>query len=175
VLIEPPILSEASPMLINILTAVRRLLGFFSQVGGIRLAGRLSLMRFLFGGVDPPPELSERAGFLYRPQSVQASIYETQALPETIRYVNQSASEGAWGDWPVVILAANRAGHFDNKLLPALNDLAQLSTNGRVVTVESSHFIHFEHPQTVVSAIESVVQAARSFTIERPGVGSSNE
>jgi hypothetical protein len=42
-------------------------------------------MRLLFGGANPPAALSERAGFLYRPQSIQASLDELEALPETFR------------------------------------------------------------------------------------------
>lgn len=88
VLIEPPILTQASPFLVTALTILRQAIGVLARAGGVRLLGKLSLLRLLFGGVSPPPALAERAGLLYSPQSIQASIQETQALPETIWRVN---------------------------------------------------------------------------------------
>jgi pimeloyl-ACP methyl ester carboxylesterase len=161
VLIEPPIIEEVSPTLLLVLKAARSLVGALSRVGGVRLLGRLSLMKVLFGGSSPPQALAQRAGFLYSPRSVRASKDEVEALPETIRQVNESALPQAWKDWPVCILSAQRGAGPTPALTAALDRLAQLSTKGRVVSVKGTHFVHFEHPDLVVKTIEDVIQELR--------------
>lgn len=95
VLIEPPLFTAASPMLVGGLRLMRQGLKVLSWLGIIRLLGKRSKMNLLFGGASPPPALSERAGFLYRPAAIQTSIAEIEALPETIEALNQSNVPGA--------------------------------------------------------------------------------
>lgn len=160
VLVEPPLLAEASPVFVAALTALRRLIGALARVGGVRLLGKLGWMGLLFGGSDPPPELAQRAGFLYNPQSMRASVEETQALPETIRAVTLAATPQAWDARPVVIIAAYRGAAPRPDLAASLDRLARLSTRGRVVFVQGSHFVLFEHPERIVQAIQTILQAA---------------
>ena len=118
-------------------------------------------MKVLFAGANPLAVLSEQAGFLYRWESIQASIDEINGLPETVRLLNQSVYAGAWRDWPVTVILATRG----RKPVPALNDalqnLVQLSSKGRLLQVESSHFVPFEQPDLVVSCIQQIVDEIR--------------
>ena len=157
VLIEPPLFTAASPMLVGGLRLMRQGLKVLSWLGIIRLLGKRSKMNLLFGGASPPPALSERAGFLYRPAAIQTSIAEIEALPETIEALNQSNFPGAWRDWPVAIIAADKGKQPSPEVRRRLDALARLSANGRVQWVDSSHFVHFEHPEVVVAAIRQVI------------------
>jgi pimeloyl-ACP methyl ester carboxylesterase len=160
-LIEPPLLSGASPAMLRAVRLMRQAVGGLSRVGAIRLLGRLSGMRLLFGGVEPPAALAAHAGFLYRPSTIQASVDEIDALPETIRLLERSVSPGAWRAWPVTIVAAARGGALPPQVGASLEALAGLSTRGKLVRVKGGHFVHFEHPERVVEAIEEVVAGAR--------------
>lgn len=156
VLIEPPLLTDVNPILVSGLKLMRQGLKILSRLGIIRLLGERSKMNLLFGGASPPPALSEQAGFLYRPDAIQTSIAEIDALPETIQVMNQSNIPGSWQDWPVVIVSANKGKEPPSELKRELETLAGLSTNGKVEFVEGSHFVHFDHPELVVETIRRV-------------------
>ena len=100
----------------------------------------------------------EHAAFLHRPQSIAASIEETRALPEIIRQMNLAAQPRAWGNWLVTIIGAYRGTAPEPALLAGLEELAGLSSRGKVVTVQGSHFVHFEHPDTVAGAILAIAR-----------------
>lgn len=157
VLIEPPLFTEVSPIMVSGLRVMRVGLKILSRLGIIHLLGKRSKMNLLFGGAFPPPVLSERAGFLYRPAAIQTSITEIEALPETIQALNNSSVPGAWRNWPVVIISANKGKQVDPEVSRRLEALAQLSTNGRIQRVEGTHFVHFEHPEVVVEAIRWMI------------------
>ena len=162
VLIEPPILPEGVPTaLIAVLRVGRIAINVLARMGLIRLLGKISRMSMLFGGATPPAELSDRAGFLYRPQAIRAGLDEITAITESIRLVNETAKPNAWGDVSVVILAAYKGEALSESLSQKLHSLAGQSTNGRVVSIKGSHFLHFEHPDLVAQTILEVVEAAR--------------
>lgn len=162
VLIEPPLLTGANPILVGMLQLMRQGLKMLSWLGIIRLLGKRSKMNLLFGGATPPPTLSERAGFLYRPAAIQTSIAEIEALPETIRALNQSNVPGAWRDWPVVVIAAKKGKEPSQEVCRRVEAMARLSTNERVQWVDGSHFVHFEHPEVVVAAIRQIIDDWKS-------------
>jgi hypothetical protein len=158
--VEPPLLKEAPGVLVNLVSATRWAIGALVRVGGVRLLAKLGQGGLLYGGAAPPAPVAEHAAFLYRPQSTEAAIAETRALPEIIRQMNEAARPQAWGDWPVTIVAAYRGAAPEPALLAGLEELAQLSSRGKVVTVQGSHFVHFEHPDTVADAIMEIAQGA---------------
>jgi pimeloyl-ACP methyl ester carboxylesterase len=158
VLVEPPILQEVTPAFVTVLVMLRRAIGVLARLGVVRLLGKAGWMGILFGGTAPPPEVSDRAGFLYRAQSIKASIDETLALPETIREVNRAATPNAWGGWPVRIIAAYAGSAPKDILVQPLDRLVQLSSRGRLITVQGSHFVHFENPEVVVEAVKEITQ-----------------
>lgn len=162
VLIEPPLLTGANPILVGMLQLMRQGLKMLSWLGIIRLLGKRSKMNLLFGGATPPPTLSERAGFLYRPAAIQTSIAEIEALPETIRALNQSNVPGAWRDWPVVVIAAKKGKEPSQDVCRRVEAMARLSTNEKVQWVDGSHFVHFEHPEVVVAAIRQIIDDWKS-------------
>lgn len=112
-----------------------------ARVGIVRLLGDFSLLGILSEGVAPPRELAERAGFLYRPAAIQTSIDEIEALPTTIRLVNQSAFPGAWRDWPVVVVWAHGGNPRFAEVIEQQGQLAEFSTRGKQIVVEGSHFV----------------------------------
>lgn len=161
VLIEPPLLPAGVPPLLTAVLRLGRLgLNALARTGLIRLLGSRGRLRLLFGGVNPPRDLAGQAGFLYRPESLKTSLAEIDALPESIRLVNASARPGAWGDRPVIVLAAHKGAALPPKHARALAALAGLSANGRVKSVRGSHFIPFEHPGVVIESILEVAGAA---------------
>lgn len=157
VLIEPPLLTGASPILFGVRKLMRQGLKMLSWMGIIRLLGKRSKMNLLFGGASPPAALSEQAGFLYRPAAIQTSIAEIRALPETIQALNRSNAPGAWRDWPAVIISADKGKEPSPEVRRRLEALGRQSSNGRVLQVKGSHFVHFEHPEVVVTAICQVI------------------
>lgn len=159
VLVEPPILQEASPALVNMISAVRLAIGALARVGVVRLLAKVGQIGILYGGSNPPQAVVAHAAFLYRPQSIAASVQETRALPDIVRQMNLAARPHAWNDWPVTIIAAHRGPAPDPALSTALADLSQLSSRGKVVTVSGSHFVHFEHPETVAEAVLEIIRS----------------
>ena len=119
-------------------------------------------MRLLFAGSKPPPQVAELAGFLYRPESVRASIDEIDGLPETIRMLDEASYPGAWRDWPVVIISAYKGSKPECAKLAPIRSLAELSTRGRILQVKSSHFVHFDQADLVVRCIQEVVDESFS-------------
>jgi pimeloyl-ACP methyl ester carboxylesterase len=161
ILIEPPILESVPPAFITLMKAVRTGLDGLSRAGLIRLLGRAGLIKILYGGATPPMEISRSAGYLYRPESFQASIHEVEALPETVRAVYELSKPGALGDIPLLVISAHRGDNPPSQLVDALQDLAGLSSRSRVVFVRSSHFVHFDEPGTVAGYIEEIIAAGR--------------
>jgi pimeloyl-ACP methyl ester carboxylesterase len=162
VLIEPPILPEGvPPALVAVLRGGRIGMDVLARTGVIRLLGETSRMSVLFNRATPPVELSERAGFLYRPQTIKASLDEIAAIQDSIRQVNETARPNAWRDMPVTILAAYKGSALPKTLAQALQSLAQLSTKGRVVSVPGSHFLQLEQPDLVVQTIFEVIEVTR--------------
>jgi pimeloyl-ACP methyl ester carboxylesterase len=162
VLIEPPSLPKGVPgALVTILRVGRRSMDLLARTGLIRWMGNHSKLNVLFSGATPPAELSERAGFLYRPRAIQAGLEEIAAIEESIRLVNESAAPGAWRDMPVIILAAYKGKALSEPLAQALHSLAALSTRGRVVSVRGSHFLHFEQSKLVLQTILEIAETSR--------------
>jgi pimeloyl-ACP methyl ester carboxylesterase len=159
VLVEPPLLQEASPGLVTTVSAIRLGIGALARVGGVRLLAKAGQMGILYGGSQPPPSIAEHAAFLYRPQSIAASVQETRALPAIVQHMNQAARPHAWNDWPVTIIAAQQGAEPKPELTAALAGLAQLSSRGKVVTVRGSHSVQFEHPEKIAEAILEVVRS----------------
>ena len=160
VLIEPPILAEVPPGVVLLLKAARASIGALSRLCVIRLLGKLNLMQILSAGSTPPQQLSEAAGFVYGPGSIRAAMREISALPETIRQMNELSVPGALGSMPVCVVAARPASGAPAALVEGQEAIAALSTRGRVITAEGSHFIHYDHPELIVSAVENVLEAS---------------
>jgi alpha-beta hydrolase superfamily lysophospholipase len=75
--------------------------------------------------------------------------------------VNETVKPNAWRDLPVTILAAYKGNALPETLAQALHSLAAQSTNGRVVSVKGSHFLHFEQPDLMAQTMLKVVEDAR--------------
>lgn len=157
VLAEPPILPGVSPALVAPLKAMRMALQGLSRVGLIRLLGRLGLLKILFGGASPPKEISHAAGYLYRPESIRASIREVDALAGTVKLVNELSNPGSFQDLPLLIISAHKGRPHPPSLAEGLQNLSRLSSRGRIVSVESSHFVHFDEPEFVAKYIEEII------------------
>lgn len=158
VLVEPPLLTEISPLAITLLKTMRSAVGVLSRLGLVRLLGRTSQGKILFGGSDPPPEVNAAAGFLYRPHSIRASIREVEALPDTIHQLQQRSGPGALRDLPVLVIAARSKSAPGAGLVERLEELSRLSSRGRVVFIPGSHFLHFEAPELLANYIEDVCE-----------------
>lgn len=159
VLVEPPILAEVTPAMTGLLKGARTGIGALSRLGVIRILGKLNLMHLLSAGSIPPKQLVEAAGFVYGPGSIRAALREIAALPETIQQMNQLSVPGALGSIPVCVVAARPASGAPAALVQGQEAIAALSTRGWIVTAEGSHFIHYDHPELIVRAVQDALEA----------------
>jgi len=109
-----------------------------------------------------------------QPKALRAMISEVEAAidesqdPQQVR--KSGAGPGALGDLPLVVLTAGNPPQ--DASIQGLNEfmkvvmtdlhvrLAHLSTRGKQVVVDASHFIPWEKPEAVISAIREVHEAA---------------
>jgi hypothetical protein len=80
-----------------------------------------------------------------------------EALPATIRQLNETAQPAVLNDLPLLIIAAHSGPSAPSRLLEGLQSISQLSRRGRIVSVAGSHFVHFENPEVVVRSIEEAI------------------
>ena len=140
---------------------------------GIAAFGILRLNTPAPSGVLPP--LVEAAVNGYLPQSIEG-ITEESAVMETI--FDQAQQTGPFDDLPVVVLSAGKlpdplppwisqeAGTQMQKVWAELqNELAALSTNiDHRVIIGASHYIQWDDPAAVITAVSDVVTAHREGT-----------
>ncbi|HEX7158243.1 MAG TPA: alpha/beta hydrolase [Edaphobacter sp.] len=84
----------------------------------------------------------------------------------------RTPQDGALGNIPLVVLMRAEGGYVDDLDVPAVQlekerkegqvKLLQLSTKGKLVTVQSGHNMEIDAPEDVVAAIRSVVDSARA-------------
>lgn len=107
------------------------------------------------------------------PAPYDAVVLEMSSLTQSQREVQRR--ERPLGDLPLVVLTATT--HGEDQMPPALSAsmrrfepawrkahvrLAALSTRGRYELVKSDHYMQFEHPDVVISALRSVVSQIRA-------------
>lgn len=103
--------------------------------------------------------------------SAREQVAETKAFPDSAA---QAAGSGSLGDMPLAVLS-----HDPDKLYTELppdiarstnqawekmqEELAHLSTRGtQTIAKNSSHYIQFDNPELVISAVRNIVEQARS-------------
>ncbi|GGS83764.1 hypothetical protein GCM10010156_48010 [Planobispora rosea] len=136
---------------VPLMTAQTRLYG---------LAARLGLVRWARGWLLPDTATGpgrEHAPVVYGPGSLAAAAREAESLPASTRQVHATERPGAWGDMPVVVIAARAGGP------PGVHEsLAELSGRGRYVLADTDeHYVHLARRDLVVGAIAEVVSSAR--------------
>ncbi|GIH93344.1 alpha/beta fold hydrolase [Planobispora siamensis] len=138
---------QAVPLMIGQM----RLYGLAARLGLVRVAGDRLLPR------GTPAMGREHAAVVYGPGTMAAAVREAEASTAGIRQVRAAERPGAWGDMPVVVIAAGSAG-------PAgvHEALAGLSARGRYVRAATGeHYVHLAQPHLVIDAVAGVVAAAR--------------
>ena len=118
-----------------------------------------------------PPDLLEEIVFLSsQPKALKTMISELDAATDMqqdpLQVRRYGSRPGAMGDLPVIVLSAGvppkdpsipGLDQFMNSVITDLHPrIAHLSTKGKQVVVDASHFIPFEKPQAVVMAIQEV-------------------
>jgi pimeloyl-ACP methyl ester carboxylesterase len=66
------------------------------------------------------------------------------------------------GDKPLIVLAADESMETNPRWPEYQHWQAAMSTNGRLIVVESSsHYIQLDHPEVVIDAVQQVVEQGR--------------
>jgi pimeloyl-ACP methyl ester carboxylesterase len=118
---------------------------------------------FIMGveGPNVPPEIINNLEVVYSPKNLHTTADELAAMDETVRALDATNIEGAWGDKPTIVLSAdNEIAHLTGEL-ELHKELASLSTRGKQILVPGGHNIHYEHPEVVAEAIMNIVNTVR--------------
>ncbi|WP_214110249.1 alpha/beta fold hydrolase [Acrocarpospora catenulata] len=128
-----------------------------------QVAARLGLVRLLGDAVTPsgaPEQARKAAPIVYGSCSMAAARAEGWASLDSAAEVRATVRPGAWGNLPVIVIAAARQ---PDRALGHYRDLAALSTRGRLVVANSpEHYVQYAEPRLVLDAIREVVAAARA-------------
>lgn len=133
--------------------------------------GILRLIPSLWTGLDVLPESSAQAVAALGPRSAQSAMAEMEMLEAIFAQTMETTS---LGDRPIVVLTATMPAA---QLPPRLSEtwqhvqvvvnelhaeLAALSTNSdhRFIS-DAAHYVHWDQPEAVISAVHDVVTAAR--------------
>jgi pimeloyl-ACP methyl ester carboxylesterase len=143
------------------------------------LLTRLGIMRRILHAQQVeyklPPDLLEEDTYLSaQAKAVRAMVAELEAATDDDQDAQQvrkyGSAPGSLGDMPLIILSAGVPPQvtsikgLDEFMKVVVTDLhvrvARLSSKGKQVIVDASHFIPFEKPQFVIGAIREVHEAA---------------
>jgi pimeloyl-ACP methyl ester carboxylesterase len=121
-----------------------------------------------------PPEVQKmqlwaQTGFTY----FKSASGEMDWSPEDIAdmYKNKEKPDYKLGDIPLIVVCKGKGNYsglsdstvLESQRLELQNELAHLSTNGKLIIDQNSgHNIHLEDPLTVIHAIEEVLQACKT-------------
>ncbi len=107
------------------------------------------------------------------PQSVGVTLDENKSFLDSLDEMKEARKP--LGDIPLIVLTSGRERPGDGEEFKKFaksererwfelqKDLSQLSTQGRQeIILDSGHMIHWEQPDVVISAIQEVVERARS-------------
>ena len=124
------------------------------------MLARFGIVRLLARplGIMPAVPSEEDAYFsrMVRPQSAQTLTNESQGMPAA---GVEAAAVKTFGDLPLIVLTAklnNIPGWQEWQ-----TELLQLSPNSQQLFAESGHNIHFEEPESAITAILQMVQQVR--------------
>lgn len=135
-----------------------------AATGALRLGSRLSS--------DDSNEQATDVTSLLLPRTVPGLLAEIDAIEDI---ASQAAQTQSFGELPIVVLTAGRlpdplppgvdediAARMQEVWLVLQSELATLSSNvDHRVIEEASHYIHYDDPDAVLTAIADVVTAAR--------------
>ena len=118
---------------------------------------------FIMGveGPDVPVEIINNLEAVYSAKSLSTAADELAAMYETVRALNETNIEDAWGNKPTIVLSADNEIAQLTGALEHHKELASLSTRGEQVLVPGGHNIHYEHPEVVGEAILNIVNTVR--------------
>jgi pimeloyl-ACP methyl ester carboxylesterase len=135
--------------------AERTVLGVFARAGVVRLLGNRLVPAL--AGSRPPQELLDQAPAAYHSGAMAASVRELRGAPGAAAHLLTS-EDTDWGDLPVTVVSAATTTQQD---LDHHRDLAARSSAGQHLTADvGGHYIHYDDPDLVVSAICGVAAAA---------------
>src|ERR687896_830013 len=106
---------------------------------------------FIMGaeGPDVPAEIINNLEAVYSAKSLSTAADELAAMYETVRVLNETNIEDAWGNKPTIVLSADNEIAQLTGALEHHKELASLSTRGEQILVQGGHNIHYEHPDIV--------------------------
>jgi pimeloyl-ACP methyl ester carboxylesterase len=134
------------------------------------IAARIGLVRPFWAAVWPKvwpttqnltPDTRAEIGVLQaRPRQIKTVLREDASLTHDNATL---AAATSLGNRPLIVLAAGQSVENDPAWLAAQQQMAQLSSNTKLVVVDgSSHYIHWDQPTLVAESIAQVVEAART-------------
>lgn len=175
VLIDSTHPDQATRLPVDYMTSLESETARFNFLGQL---ARLGILRFgLKANVPtwtlPPDVIPAYYAFMARPEFYETSVAEESVLETSL---TQARESGDLGDLPLIVIRANR---FDDELasypdvdaeayvamrILLQEELAALSTNGRLLVAEDSdHLIQLHQPDLVVEAILEMIDWCRGL------------
>jgi pimeloyl-ACP methyl ester carboxylesterase len=141
------------------------------------LFSRLGLVRKFAASDSAPPQpiRAARASAAYASTSLSGMLKEVDAFEETLA---EAGTSRKLGDRPIFVLTATapmskadlaqmkmtaaQGAEYQARWLTMQNDEASWSTRSQHQSIDSGHYIQFEHPSLVIAAVRSVIDSVRS-------------
>ncbi len=134
--------------------AERTAMRVLASTGIVRLFGD-RLIPVLVGS-RPPQDLLDQAPAAYHPGAIAASLRELRGAPDSAAHLLTSEHTD-WADLPVTVISTAATNQQDRE---HHRDLAARSTAGRHLTADvGGHYLHYDDPDLVITAICGVVTA----------------
>jgi pimeloyl-ACP methyl ester carboxylesterase len=151
-----------------------------SSVKAFRVASlfsRFGLVRKFAAADSAPPQpiRAARASAAYASTSLSGMLKEVDAFDQTLA---EAGTFRKLGDRPIFVLTATapmskadleqmkmtvaQGAEYQARWLTMQNDEASWSTRSQHQSIESGHYIQFEHPSVVIAAVRSVIDSVRS-------------
>ena len=137
--------------------AERTVLRVLARTGVVRLLGNRLVPAL--AGSRPPQELLDHAPAAYHSDAMAASIRELRGAPGAAAHLLTS-EDTDWGDLPVTVVSAATTSRQDRD---HHRNLAARSSAGQHLTADvGGHYVHYDDPDLVVTAVCGVAAAARA-------------
>jgi pimeloyl-ACP methyl ester carboxylesterase len=145
-----------------------RLASLFSRFGLVR--------KFAATDSAPPqPIRAARASAAYASTSLSGMLKEVDAFDHTLAeagtfrklsdrplFVLTATAAMSKGDLAQMKMTVGQGAEYQARWLQMQNDEASWSTRSQHQSIDSGHYIQFEHPSVVIAAVRSVVDSVRS-------------
>jgi pimeloyl-ACP methyl ester carboxylesterase len=138
----------------------QNLIKWMARFGLVRLLWAPAWPSMLPGSENLAPETRRAIGVLQaRPQQIENALAVGQGRLDSNTLLRAAAP---LGNTPLVVVASSQSINHLPYWQEAQQIMTGLSSNSRLIVVQSGHALHFEQPGQVLESVGQVVEAARS-------------